>query len=159
MQDSKQEPIYQSARRPIAQCKDFENHQHQARSKLWKLTLAGWLPPPPSGTKRESNGSVGDQLKSSTLSTFSDFLSRRPIVSVSYTLMAFLPILAKYLSSRPPPHLQPTPHRSSLQCTLHTEYKDKSHLVHLELCICSSNYTNRRKFLPVKFNHTRPENL
>lgn len=70
-------------------------------------TLAGWLPPPPSGTKRDSSESDGDQLKSITFSTFSDFLSSRPIVSVSYTLMAFLPIRAKYLSSRPPAHLYP----------------------------------------------------
>jgi len=47
------------------------------------LTLAGWLPPPISGTNKDMIGSVGDQLKSTTFSTFNDFLSRRENVSVS----------------------------------------------------------------------------
>ena len=45
------------------------------------LTLAGWSPS--SGTKRAKIGSVGDQLKSTTFSTFKDFLSISEKVSVS----------------------------------------------------------------------------
>ena len=67
------------------------------------LTLAGWSPS--SGTKRAKIGSVGDQLKSTTFSTFKDFLSISEKVSVSYTEIMFFPILAKYLSSLSPAHL------------------------------------------------------
>jgi len=57
-------------------------NDHRREGKQ-KFTLAGWLPPPVSGTNSEMMGSVGDQLKSIIFSTFKDFLSTRENVSVS----------------------------------------------------------------------------
>jgi hypothetical protein len=69
-------------------------------------TRAGWFPPPCSGWYTDKIGSAGDQQKSKTPSSLTDFLSTSVISGASYTLTWFFPSFAKNApASLAPAHL------------------------------------------------------